>query len=156
MDSLTTGDGKLIGGIVTALLAVGAWLKWMLGREDTREGMRQAKLEAWEKSLVAREKEYREEIEEQLRDLKAEFVSMRSELTETRDELQSTREELQSTRGVLLDVTIDMFALAPDSASLKRAASKLRIALPHYDRRLDTVLPADLKDLVDKLDKDTP
>lgn len=117
-------------GIAAGMVALGSacWqvFRWALGKHDNRRELREAKLETWEHNLVAREKDYREQIEGQLAGIKVDMVELQAELHETRGALEVTRH-------VMLEVTSELHTYAPDSPALARAQKIMRDAFPGYE-----------------------
>lgn len=112
MDNLTAGEvGGVFAGAVAALAALGKGLAWLLDWNDARTSGREARLEAWERSLVDREKAYREEIEGQLATTRAELARVEADFT--------------TLRAVLAEVTAELHRHVPDSPALARAARAL-------------------------------
>ena len=112
MEHWDTGQaGGIFAGAVAALAVVGKGLAWLLNWNESRSSGREARLSAWEQSLLAREKAYREEIEAQL--------------AVTRSELGRVEVELGWLREVLAEVTAELHRHAPGSTVLTRAARAL-------------------------------
>jgi hypothetical protein len=125
--------GGAFGVVVMVLAALGKGLAWLLNWHGERSDGRAAELKAWERSLVAREKEYRQTIEHQLGELKTEVKLLRGNV---------------GALGVsLLEVTIELRVLDPASAALTKAAAVLRRAFPP-----DAALPEDMVELAGRLD----
>ena len=134
MEDWDAGDwGGLFAGFVAGAAALSKGLAWLLNWNEARSSGRAAKLVSWERSLVAREKEYREEIEGQLR-----F---------TRTELARVEGDVEQLRAVLFDVTTELHRHASGSPALSRAVRLLGMAYP-----IDPATPADLTALAAQVD----
>lgn len=55
--------GGIFAGIVSLVIAIGGGIRWLVGWNDRRQDLREAKLNKWEESLQRREKAAREEAE---------------------------------------------------------------------------------------------
>lgn len=113
MDKWSAGDwGGAFAGAVAVFAALAKGLAWRLDWNETRSSGREARLASWERSLVEREKIYREEIEQQL--------------AGTRRDLARVVGELGVLRAVLGEVTAELHRHAPESPVLAHAARALR------------------------------
>lgn len=67
MEDWTAGDwGGLMAGAVGLFATVAKGLAWTLNWNEARSTARERRMEAWEASLTAREKQYREEVEQRI------------------------------------------------------------------------------------------
>lgn len=134
MDNWTAAAqaGGAFAVVLGALAALGKGLAWLLNWHGERSDGKSARLAAWEGSLVAREKEYREGIEGHLEDLQREVSGLREDI---------------GTLGVsLLEVTTELRILDPDSAALAGAGGALKRAF-----RPSFPLPRDMTALAQQL-----
>lgn len=89
MDNLSAGEaGGIFAGLIALLASIGAGVRWMIGWRDSRQDLREAKLNQWEESLARREKEQREAIEERLKVVEDKLSIVSMALFETVAELQ--------------------------------------------------------------------
>jgi len=113
MDDWGLRDVGAAGGLLTALVAVavaiGKGIVWLLQWGDHNAEAREAKLQAWEASLVERERAMRIEIEEKL---------------------SSVEQEVTFLREVLSEVAGELHKHAPESPKLARAVRALGIHTP--------------------------
>lgn len=79
------GAGGVLAGLIAAF---GKGLAWLVGWRDARGEGRQARLDAWEKSLADREQAYREEIEARLEAVQKEQAVLRAVLFDVTMALQ--------------------------------------------------------------------
>ena len=119
-DAVTGADA----GVVAAGVAAGGWpawhiAKWLFAWTDRRAIRRDAKLEAWEASLVEREKQFRIEIEQQLDETRA-------ELRAVRNDLDAQRRTTMRLVDVVSDLSTELEAHAPRSPVLSRARKLLK------------------------------
>ena len=113
--------GDLVNGAVGVAAGGSAFgfFRWLSIWTDRRAGRRDARLQAWEASLVAREKQYREEIEHQLSETRQLVEGLRTDLDEQR---LTTRRLID----VVTDLSFELEAHAPMSAALRRARALLK------------------------------
>ena len=118
-DGVTAGDaGALAAGIAAGGSALG-FLKWLVSWTDRRAVRRDAKLQAWEDSLVLREKQYREEIEQLLGETRRQVAALRADLD---DQRATTRRLID----VVTDLSTELEAHAPSSLALRQARKLLK------------------------------
>lgn len=144
MENWSSGDliaAAAAGGGVLA--AVAKALGWLIGLVDRRMARREARLNAWEEGLQAREKAYRKQIEDELDEVRAEMAQIRREHA---TEIAALRDHHAQTREVLLDVTVELRVHAPRSEALSRAHKLLSLALP-----VDHRTPASITSLADQV-----
>ena len=143
MDHWTRGDLIAGAGLGASTLfgtwkGIGALIKWLAGRSESHD----ARLRSWEESLQRREKEYREEIEDRLKKV--------IDRTAVQDkQLVRLFRQVKVTRHSLVEVTVELKALAPESEAVARAETMLREAFPP-----EWNLPEDIVDLAHMLDGD--
>lgn len=118
MDNWTAAAqaGGAFAVVLAALAALGKGIAWLLNFHGERTDGKAAELNAWQASLVEREKAYREGIESDLGELKGEVTKLRG--------------DIGALGHSLLEVTIELRELDPASAALARATSVLQRAFP--------------------------
>lgn len=119
MDNLSAGEvGGIMAGALAVLAAMGKGLAWLLNWDGARKNDREARLAAWEQSLVNREKGYREEIEQRLDQVQHDLA-----------EAKQLAEELNRNVSTLViavgDLAAELEAHAPQALSLIRARKLL-------------------------------
>ncbi len=136
--------GDLVSGAVGVAAggSVFGFFRWLSTWTERRAGRRDARLQAWEASLVAREKQYREEIEHQLTETRQLVEGLRTDL----DEQRATTRRLID---VVTDLSFELETHAPMSPALRRARALLKtLPLPRPS--------ADLAALAAQLDGGSP
>lgn len=119
MDNMSAGEvGGVLAGALALLAAAGKGLAWLLNWDGARKNDREARLAAWEQSLVNREKGYREEIEQRLDQVQHDLA-----------EAKVLAEELNRNVSTLViavgDLATELEAHAPQALSLMRARQLL-------------------------------
>jgi hypothetical protein len=121
--------------VLAGLAAIGKALAWLLNFHGERSDGKAADLRAWQASLTAREKDYRETLEGDLSDLKGQVAQLRN--------------DVGALGHSLLEVTTELRDLDPASEALLRATLVLRRAFsPVYS------MPGDMQQLARDLDGD--
>lgn len=119
MDNMGAGEaGGILAGFVAAMAVLGKGLAWLLNWNDTRRQDKEGRLAAWERSLVDREKAYREEIEARLDEVQHDLAQAKG-LTE---ELTRNVSTLVIAVG---DLASELESHAPHALSLLRARALL-------------------------------
>lgn len=125
--------GGAFAAVLAALGTLGAGLAWLLNFHSERSDGKSARLQAWESSLVAREKGYREGLEADFGELKGEVIKLRG--------------DIGALGQSLLEVTLELRQLDPQSAALARATAVLQRAFPP-----SFAVPVDMRDMAQRLD----
>lgn len=119
MSELSAGEvGGVLAGALAALAAVGKGLAWLLNWNDTRRQDKEGRLAAWERSLVDREKAYREEIEARLDQVQEDLAAAKV----LAEELTRNVSTLVIAVG---DLASELESHAPHALSLLRARTLL-------------------------------
>lgn len=119
MDQLSAGEvGGIMAGALAALAALGKSLAWLLNWNDTRREDKEARLAAWEKSLVNREQDYRREIETRL-------DQVQHDLAEAKGIADALAQTVSTLVIVTRDLASELEGHAPNAHSLLRAKAFL-------------------------------
>lgn len=119
MDQISPGElGGMFAGAVGALAVLGKGLAWLLNWDGARKNDREGRLAAWEKSLVDREKAYREEIEERL-------DQVQKDLAEAKGLAEILNRNVSTLVIAVGDLASELEAHAPQALSLIRARTLL-------------------------------
>lgn len=125
--------GGAFAAVLGLLAALGKALAWLLNWHGERTDRKSSRLSEWEANLVRREKEYRETLEANLAALQTQVLSLRVDIS--------------ALGHSLIEVTVELRDLDPDSAALQRATDVLRAAFPPaFD------VPHDMKAAARKMD----
>jgi hypothetical protein len=108
-----------VGAGAAATKPIWHGIRWLFTWTDRRAIRRDAKLQAWEASLVEREKQFRIEIEQQLE-------LTRAELRAVREDLDAQRRTTMRLVDVVSDLSTELEGHAPRSPVLIRARKLLK------------------------------
>lgn len=139
------GGREIAAWVVATLGTVGAAVKYLLGRVDSSYARKHADLETEEKRLQA----WRDSLD---RREQGERLEREARLNKLEREVHHLRRDGLVTRGVLLEVTVELRAHAPESGILERAEAHLRQKWPDYDAPTGEV-PDSMASLLARLDE---
>jgi hypothetical protein len=126
MDSPNAGQiGGIFAGLVAALVAIGHGLRWLMGYEERRDRSRTQKLDAWQRELEARERAIDDKLKEYWTLVERELETLRREHAALRQGYQLVASALRSND--------------PENPALRHADELLRAAFPP-----EPLLPPDM------------
>lgn len=88
MQAISTGDTGTWATVAGILVTIGAGIKWFIGWRDTRQDLREKKLEAWEEQLRKRDAGWTERIEDRLEEAEKKVGALSAALFVTISEVQ--------------------------------------------------------------------
>lgn len=114
MDPVSAGEvGGIFAGIVSLVIAIGGGIRWLVGWNDRRQDLREAKLNKWEEALRQREAKFHAETDRRLHSMEQKAALMFALNLQVVSEL----ERLDAGSPVLVKVRLaikEAFAADPD------------------------------------------